>query len=223
MLAPLFKSLTKIFGSKADRDLKTILPFVEKISQQYPTLRNLSNDELRGKTSAFKLTIQQGLQHIDDEINELKVKAEGTADLNDKEDVFKQIDKLRTQRDSELEEILLELLPEAFAVVKETARRFTEDKELTVTATEMDRLLAANTRIKKPVRIQGDKAIWLNTWEAAGNPVVWNMVHYDVQLIGGVVLHQGKISEMATGEGKTLVSTLPAYLNALSGQGVHIV
>jgi preprotein translocase subunit SecA len=223
MLATLFKSLTKIFGSKADRDLKTILPLVEKISQQYPTLRNLSNDELRAKTTTFRQTIQDGLQHIDEEILTLKAKAESTIDLNDKEDVFKEIDKLRKQRDTELEVILLELLPEAFAVVKETARRFTEDKELTVSATEMDRALASNTRTKKPVRIEGDKAIWLNTWEAAGNPVVWNMVHYDVQLIGGVVLHQGKISEMATGEGKTLVSTLPAYLNALSGQGVHIV
>jgi preprotein translocase subunit SecA len=220
MLASIVK---KIFGNKSDKDIKQILPYVDQIKKAYEPLRSLSNDELRGKTVAFKQTIATSLAEIDAEIKQLHDETEAEADLQLKDDLFKKIDKLKKDRDTELEKTLMQLLPEAFAVVKETARRLTEDKELTVTATELDKELAAHPKVKKPVRIEGDKAIWSNSWEAAGSMVTWNMVHYDVQLIGGVVLHQGKISEMATGEGKTLVSTLPAYLNALSGQGVHVV
>jgi preprotein translocase subunit SecA len=220
MLAGIFKLL---FGNKSEKDIKQILPFVKQINQHYEALHSLSHDELRAKTASFKQTIADGLAEIDTEIAELLKVASTEADLLKKDDLFKSIDKLKKERDQELEKILITLLPEAFAVVKETARRFTEVKELEVTATPFDQELAAQVRVKKPVRIESDKAIWNNTWQAAGNTVTWNMIHYDVQLLGGIVLHQGKIAEMATGEGKTLVSTLPAYLNALSGQGVHIV
>ncbi|MCE2787791.1 MAG: preprotein translocase subunit SecA [Bacteroidota bacterium] len=224
MIGTVFKALTKVFGSKSERDLKEITPFVSEINQAYEKLRTLSHDELRGKTLAFKKQINEYLSDIDAEINTLKAKSEDAElDLIEKEVVFKDIDTLKKQRDESLEKVLMDILPEAFAVVKETARRLAEDKELEVSATEFDRELSTKTRPKKPVTIKGDKAIWSNSWEAAGNIITWNMVHYDVQLIGGIVLHQGKISEMATGEGKTLVSTLPAYLNALAGQGVHLV
>lgn len=224
MLGTIFKAVTKVFGSKSDRDLKPIYPLVEQINVEYAKLQSISNDDLRGKTLQFKARIAEYLSDIDNELSELKAKTE-TAEINihEKDDVFKAIDKLKKQRDEELEKVLNDILPEAFAVVKETARRFTEVKELEVNATEFDKQLSITTRPVKPVKINGDKATWSNSWEAAGTTVVWNMVHYDVQLIGGIVLHQGKISEMATGEGKTLVSTLPAYLNALAGNGVHIV
>ncbi len=222
MIGTVFKALTKVFGSKSERDLKDILPLVKEINIEFDKLRQISNDDLRGKTIQFKKRIQDYLSDIDAEVAALKVKTEvPDINLHEKEDLYKEIEKLQKQRDEELEKVLMEILPEAFAVVKETARRLTEDKELSVTATELDKELSI--RSKKPVRIEGDKAIWSNSWEAAGTMINWSMVHYDVQLIGGIVLHQGKISEMATGEGKTLVSTLPAYLNALSGQGVHIV
>ena len=213
--------LSKIFGSKSERDIKQIEPLVEQIKQEFPKLATLSNDELRQKTIDFKNRIKEALAHIDKEIDETKAKAE-SADLpiNEKTALYDEVDRLGKDRDKELEKVLIEILPQAFAVVKETARRFTESKTIEVTATEFDRNLAAR---KPNVVIQGDKAIHHNTWMAAGTEVTWNMIHYDVQLIGGIVLHQGKISEMATGEGKTLVGTLPAYLNALSGQGVHIV
>ncbi len=224
MINSIYNVVTKIFGSKSERDLKTITPYVAQINQAYAKLSSLSDDELRNQTALFKQRIAEYLSDIDAEINDLKQKAEvADVDIHVKDDLFKQLDKLRKHRNEELEKVLLELLPEAFAVVKETARRLTENKQLVVTATEFDKSLASQTRLKKAVSIQGDKAIWNNTWEAAGSTVTWNMIHYDVQLIGGVVLHQGKISEMATGEGKTLVSTLPAYLNALAGQGVHVV
>jgi preprotein translocase subunit SecA len=224
MINSIFNVVTKIFGSKSERDLKTITPYVALINQAYAQLTSLSDDELRNQTAVFKQRIAEYLSDIDTEMSALKLKAEVEgADIHEKDELFKQLDKLRKHRNEELEKVLLELLPEAFAVVKETARRLTENKQLVVTATELDKSLAAQTRLKKAVTIEGDKAIWSNTWEAAGSTVTWNMVHYDVQLIGGVVLHQGKISEMATGEGKTLVSTLPAYLNALAGQGVHVV
>ncbi len=222
MIGTVFKALTKVFGSKSERDLKDILPLVKEINIEFDKLRQISNDDLRGKTIQFKKRIQDYLSDIDTEVAALKVKTEvPDINLQEKEDLYKEIEKLQKQRDEELEKVLMEILPEAFAVVKETARRLTEDKELSVTATELDKELS--TRPKKPVRMEGEKAIWSNSWEAAGTMINWSMVHYDVQLIGGIVLHQGKISEMATGEGKTLVSTLPAYLNALSGQGVHIV
>ncbi|MES2807297.1 MAG: preprotein translocase subunit SecA, partial [Bacteroidota bacterium] len=214
--------ISKLFGSKSDRDVKAILPIVEKIKAEYAKLDQLTNDELRAKTIAFKATISEGLAGIDAEIKAIKDQTEGNPDMDvqEKVELYTQLDKLQKDRDKELEVILLELLPQAFAVVKETARRFTNNPTIEVTATEFDRTLAAQ---KTNVIIKGDKAIHHNTWNAAGNLVTWNMVHYDVQLIGGTVLHQGKISEMATGEGKTLVATLPAYLNAIAGQGVHIV
>ena len=217
----MLKFLSKLFGSKSERDIKAIQPYVNKIKDEYSKLTNLSHDELRAKTIEFKARIQEYLKEIDAEIAELKNKSDDTnTDMSAKTEVYEKIDKLTKDRDKKLEEILLEILPEAFAVVKDTARRLTENSVLEVTASDFDRELAAR---KPNVTIQGDKALWSNSWIAAGNEVKWNMVHYDVQLIGGIVLHQGKIAEMSTGEGKTLVGTLPTYLNALSGQGVHIV
>ena len=213
--------LTKVFGSKSERDIKAIQPLVIKINEEYAKLSSISNDELRSKTVYFKDVIAKALADIDGKIGDLKASAEGAElDLAGKTAIYDQVDALAKDRDKELETVLLDILPQAFAVVKETSRRFSENQFLEVTATEYDRNYAAR---KANVTIQGDKAIWANHWDAAGNDVVWNMVHYDVQLIGGIVLHSGKIAEMATGEGKTLVSTLPAYLNALAGQGVHIV
>jgi preprotein translocase subunit SecA len=217
----MLKFLSKLFGSKSERDIKSIQPIVEKIKGEYSKLTNLSHDELRAKTIEFKSRIQEYLKEIDTEIAELKTKADDTAvDISEKTEVYEKIDKLNKDRDKKLEEVLADILPEAFAVVKETARRLTENPVLEVTATDFDRELATR---KPNVTIVGDKSQWANKWLAAGNEVTWNMVHYDVQLIGGIVLHQGKIAEMMTGEGKTLVGTLPTYLNALSGQGVHIV
>jgi len=213
--------LSKLFGSKSNRDIKLIQPLVEKTKEEYAKLHSLSNDELRQRTINFKARIQAFLEEIDKEIAVVKTKAESEdLPINEKTALYDQLDKLQKDRDKELEKVLMEILPEAFAVMKDTARRFTENTTIEVTATQADRELAAR---KKNVVIQGDKAIHHNTWLAAGTEVTWNMIHYDVQLIGGIVLHQGKIAEMATGEGKTLVGTLPAYLNALSGQGVHIV
>jgi preprotein translocase subunit SecA len=216
--------LKKLFGNKSDRDLKPIYPIVEQIKLEFAKLQNITDDELRNKTAEFKEYIKSELATIDNNIAELlkETEVEGI-DLQGKDDIFKEVDKLKKQRDEQIEKALNEILPQAFAVVKETARRLTENKQLVVTASQFDRDLAAKTKPKKPVTIDGDKAIYANTWDAAGNTVVWNMVHYDVQLIGGIVLHSGKISEMGTGEGKTLVSTLPAYLNALAGEGVHLV
>jgi preprotein translocase subunit SecA len=213
---------SKLFGSKSERDVKSILPLVEKVKVEYAKLGDISNDELRAKTIEFKETIKTGLAGIDAEIQAIKDRTENEPDMdvNEKVELYTQLDKLEKDRNKELEDILMNILPEAFAVVKETASRFKNNKTIEVTASEFDRELAAK---KANVLIKGDKAIHHNTWLAAGNEVTWDMVHYDVQLIGGVVLHQGKIAEMATGEGKTLVATLPAYLNALAGQGVHIV
>ncbi|MGG5903117.1 preprotein translocase subunit SecA [Sphingobacterium daejeonense] len=216
----MLKFLSKLFGSKSERDVKGVQPLVNKIKEEYEKLSSLTHDELRGKTADFKQRISDYLQDIDNEINGLKTEAEATEDMELKTSTYDKIDKLTKDRDKKLEEVLLEILPEAFAVVKETARRFTENKEIEVTASQFDRDIAAR---KPNVTIEGDKARWKNTWTAAGTEVTWNMVHYDVQLIGGIVLHQGKIAEMSTGEGKTLVGTLPTYLNALAGQGIHIV
>ncbi|SEO20855.1 protein translocase subunit secA [Mucilaginibacter gossypiicola] len=214
--------ISKLFGSKSERDVKSIQPIVEKIKAEYAKLGSLSNDELRAKTIYFKETIAEGLSGIDSEIQAIKDRTENELDMDvaEKVELYTQLDKLEKDRNKELEDILMNILPEAFAVVKETASRLSANSSLEVTATEFDRTLAAR---KSNVTIKGDKAFHSSTWIAAGNEVTWNMVHYDVQLIGGTVLHQGKISEMATGEGKTLVATLPAYLNALAGQGVHIV
>ena len=220
MFSILSKSVTKIFGTKSDRDIKAIMPLVEQIKAAYALLSHLSDDELRAKSTDFKTRIQDFLASIDAEIKSLHEKSQATEDIDEKDGYFQAIDKLEEDRNKQLEIVLLQILPEAFAVVKETARRFTENKQLVVTATFEDKALAAK---KSNVKIEGDQAIWLNQWNAAGNLITWEMIHYDVQLIGGIVLHQGKISEMGTGEGKTLVSTLPTYLNALAGRGVHIV
>lgn len=213
--------LAKIFGTKSERDIKALQPIVTQINEEYIKLSSLSNDELRAKTTEFKATIASGLADIDAKIADLKAQAENSElSLQEKTSLYEEVDALGKERDIELEKILKEILPAAFAVVKETSRRLTENEILEVTATQFDRDLATR---KSNVKIVGDKAQWANRWDAAGSEVLWNMVHYDVQLIGGMVLHSGKIAEMATGEGKTLVSTLPAYLNALAGQGVHIV
>ncbi len=222
MLGILNKGIAKIFGTKSEKDLKELVPYVEKINAEYVKLATISDDELRNKTHELKQVIKGHLKKIDDEVEELhnKIDADPNLDINEKENIFSRIDKLEEDRNKDLEDILMEILPLAFAVIKETARRLTENKKLVVEATLHDKQIAA---AKSNVEIDGNKATWHNKWIAAGNEVEWQMVHYDVQLIGGVVLHQGKIAEMATGEGKTLVATLPAYLNALAERGVHIV
>jgi len=220
MFDALSKTFKKLVGSKADRDLKAIMPQVEKIKEIYPGLASISNDELRNKTIAFKKKIKDAISADLEQIEELKKKAESESDILQKEQYYEEIDKIETSTNSTIEEVLEEILPEAFAVVKETARRFTENEKVEVTASEMDKDIAAS---RDSVVIEGDKAIWFNEWNAAGAEIKWEMIHYDVQLIGGIALHSGKISEMATGEGKTLVATLPVYLNALAGRGVHLV
>ncbi len=215
--------LSKIFGgNKSEKDVKKITPLVAKINGFFTQYQSLSNDALRAKTTEFKNRISLHLGNIDEQINAKKENAENlpVTNINEKDVIYQEIDVLKKERDKQIEIILLEILPEAFATVKETSRRFMENKSLECTATELDKTLAVK---KDHITIQGDKSIFANTWKAGGGDVVWNMLHYDVQLIGGVVLHSGKIAEMATGEGKTLVSTLPAYLNALAGEGVHIV
>jgi len=213
--------LAKIFGSKSERDIKALQPIVVQINEEYAKLSSLSNDELRNKTIEFKETIASALATIDGKITDLKAQAESPElSLAEKTNLYDEVDALGKERNVELEKVLQQILPQAFAVVKETSRRLSENEHLEVTATPFDREIAAR---KSNVKIVGDKALWANRWDASGTEVVWNMVHYDVQLIGGMVLNGGKIAEMATGEGKTLVSTLPAYLNALAGQGVHIV
>ncbi|MEC8221691.1 MAG: DEAD/DEAH box helicase, partial [Bacteroidota bacterium] len=217
----MFGFLKKILGSKSDKDLKEIYPLVDKINTEFDKLKGISDEDLRGKTKSFKLKIKESLKETDDEIKSLKNKYEvSEGSLDEKEEILNSIDKIIEDQNKTIENVLNEILPEAFAVVKETARRFSENGSLEVMATDYDKALSEN---KENIKIKGSKALWLNKWEAAGVSIEWNMIHYDVQLIGGVVLHQGKISEMATGEGKTLVATLPAYLNALPGRGVHIV
>jgi len=221
MLNFLQKGLSKIFGSKSNRDIKSISPIVDDVNEHYLSYQNFSHDELRQKTQDFKYRIQEYLSEIDQQINELTEKAENEElEIDEKESIFSKVDKLKKERDQAIEEILNEILPEAFAVVKEAARRFSTNEFIRVKATDLDKELA----VKNPhIKIEGDEAVYPNKWTAAGGEISWNMTHYDVQLIGGTVLHRGKIAEMATGEGKTLVSTLPAYLNALAGCGVHIV
>jgi len=219
----MLKFLSKLIGgNKSEKDVAKILPYVEKINQFYRQYQGITNDELRGKTPEFRQRIKEHLAEIDAVIAAKKEEADNlpTQELHAKDVIYQEVDLLKKDRDKELEVVLDLILPEAFAVVKETAHRFSENKELVATATQLDRDLSV---IKDYVRIEGEQSIFNNTWTAAGGPVTWNMVHYDVQLIGGVVLHQGKIAEMSTGEGKTLVSTLPSYLNALSGEGVHVV
>ena len=215
--------LSKLLGgNKSEKDIKKITPIVEKIKEYYQQYQSLSNDQLRAQTAAFREKIAAGLSDIDNQIAAKKSAAEGLADaeIESKDALYQEIDALKKERDTKLEEILNDLLPEAFATVKEAAHRFAENPNLESNATELDKKLSAT---KGYIHINGDTVSYDNHWTAAGAEVTWNMVHYDVQLIGGIVLHQGKIAEMATGEGKTLVSTLPSYLNALAGEGVHLV
>jgi preprotein translocase subunit SecA len=222
MLKSITGGLKKMFGTKYERDIASYMPLVEETNEYFASYASLTDDELRQKTTEFRQRIADHLSEIDEEMNRTRTEAEETEDVHDKEAIFAELDKLQEQRDEELEVILKDLLPEAFAAIKEAARRFTENETLTVTATDFDREMAGNPK-KSYVEIKGDQAIWKNSWVAAGGEITWNMIHYDVQLIGGMVLHDGKIAEMQTGEGKTLVATLPAYLNGLSGQGVHVV
>ena len=215
-----FNSLiSKLFGNKSSRDMREIQPWVEKVKAAYPEISALSNDELRAATLALKEKIQGSVSKERAKIAELKASIEDT-ELEKREAIFNQIDKLEKEVLEIIDKELDEALPRAFAIVKDTARRFTENETVEVTATEFDRVLAAKHDF---VTIEGDKAIYRNHWQAGGNDTVWNMIHYDVQLFGGTVLHKGKIAEMATGEGKTFVATLPVFLNALSGNGVHVV
>lgn len=214
-------SVLKVFvGDKSEKDVKAIQPIVDKIKAAEKGLTNLSLDELRSKTVAFKEKIKEATKEIDQKIIELGKKAEASEDIGEKEEIYAQIDGLKEDTYTTSENILNEILPEAFAVVKETAKRFVHNENLEVTANEFDREISAE---KDYVSLDGDKAIWKNSWNAAGKQVTWDMIHYDVQLIGGITMHQGKIAEMQTGEGKTLVATLPVYLNALTGRGVHLV
>jgi len=211
--------LSSIFGNKSTRDMKEIQPWVNKVKAVYPEIQQLDNDALRAKTQELKAYIRNSATEQRAKVDELKAKVEST-ELEDREELFNQIDKLEKEILDLYEKALDEVLPTAFAIMKDTARRFSENEEVVVTATDFDRQLAAT---KDFVRIEDDKAIYANHWKAGGNEITWNMVHYDVQLFGGVVLHKGKIAEMATGEGKTLVATLPVFLNALTGNGVHVV
>lgn len=219
----MFGFISKLLGgSKSEKDVKKIQPLVAKTNEYFASYQSLSNDQLRNKTQEFRTRIREYLTAIDEEIAARNAEAAALPfnDLNGKDAIYQAVDKLKKDRDKKIEEILEQLLPEAFAVVKEASRRFRDNTELVSTATDLDRDLSVK---KSYIQIKGDQSFFANTWTAAGGQVTWNMVHYDVQLIGGAVLHSGKISEMATGEGKTLVSTLPAYLNALAGEGVHIV
>ncbi len=211
--------MTKLFGNKSQRDLKEITPYVDKIKAVYPSIQALSNDELRAKTDEIKRRIQD---YVADERAEVEALRSGIEDkeLEEREAIWEKVDKMEKTITDKMEVVLEEVLPETFAIVKDTARRFAENKEVEVTANGFDRDLATKHDF---VRIEGDKAIYQNHWVAGGNEITWDMVHYDVQLFGGVVLHKGKIAEMATGEGKTLVATLPVFLNALTRNGVHVV
>ena len=215
------KLLQSLFGNKSSKDMKLIQPLVNKVKEAYPEIQKLSNDELRARTKQLQQYVQDSAKQQKEKIAELKAKIEETP-IDERESIFNAIDKLEKEVLDIYEKALDEVMPVAFSIVKDTARRFAENEETVVTATEFDRELAANPK-NDFITIDGDKAIYHNHWTAGGNDLKWEMVHYDVQLFGGIVLHQGKIAEMATGEGKTLVSTLPVFLNALTGNGVHVV
>ncbi len=215
------KFLQSLFGNKSSKDMKLIQPLVEKVKEAYPEIKALSNDELRARTKQLQKYVQDSANEEKAKIAELKAKIEDTP-IDERESIFNAIDKLEKEVLEIYEKALNEVMPVAFSIVKDTARRFAENEETVVTATDFDRELAANPK-NDFITIDGDKAIYHNHWTAGGNDLKWEMVHYDVQLFGGTVLHQGKIAEMATGEGKTLVSTLPVFLNALTGNGVHVV
>ncbi len=213
--------LKMFFGTKSDKDRKEIEPYVNKIKEIYPQIEQLSNDELRAHSAALQAAVAAYIADDEAQITDLKAKLENMeTSLDEKEEISRKIDHLTEEIDRKIEEKLDEILPEAFAIMKDTARRFTQNSEVVVTATDFDRDLAAE---KDFIRIEGDKAIYSNSWTAGGNKITWDMIHYDCQLFGGVVLHKGKIAEMATGEGKTLVATLPVFLNALAKKGVHMV
>ena len=219
----MLKIISTLFGgSKSEKDVKKIQHLVGVINGHFEGYRAFDNDQLRAKTLEFKARIKAHTKELDSLIEAEQNKAEALSegDLMARDAIYQNIDTIKKDRDQAIEKVLWEILPEAYAVVKEAARRFTNEEELVTTATDLDRELSVS---KEYVEIKGDKSVFQTTWNAAGTPVTWNMVHYDVQLIGGIVLHQGKIAEMSTGEGKTLVSTLPAYLNALADEGVHIV
>ena len=216
----MFNFLKNIFGNKHEKDVKSYSAVVDKTNAFFNEYQALSNDQLRSKTLEFRSRIKESLKDIDTDISLLVEKANAMDDFQTKENLYNEVDGLKKERNKYLEDVLKQMLPEAFAVVKETARRFKENETISVTALDHDRNLAIKADY---VSIQGDQAIWKNSWKAAGGDITWNMLHYDVQLIGGMVLHEGKIAEMATGEGKTLVATLPAYLNGLTGEGVHVI
>jgi preprotein translocase subunit SecA len=218
----MFDFLKKVFGTKSEKDVKDIEPMVDEINEIFATLATISNDELRARSKNLKAKIQEYIKEERAKIDGINAEIESKPDMdvNTKEELYKEIDEIEVEITKKIEDVLNDILPEAFAILKETARRFKENKELEVTALDYDNQFAKNL---KHIEIRGGKAFWKNSWTAAGAEITWDMVHYDVQLIGGIVLHQGKISEMATGEGKTLVSTLPVFLNALAGRGVHLV
>jgi len=218
MITNILKSL---FGDKSLKDQKLYKPFVDDALSKEQAIKACTDDQLREKTQGFRALINQAIQSLETESQSLQAEAKNpNLSLDDKQVIFEKIDAITKEIDEKIEGVLLEILPEAFAVVKETAFRWANHGKLVVSATDFDKTLASR---KDGITIQGDQAIWSNEWTAAGNKVQWNMVHYDVQLMGGAVLHKGNIAEMQTGEGKTLVATLPVYLNALSGKGVHIV
>ena len=218
-MASFLNIIGKLFGNKYDKDIKEISPIVKEINKQFDNLSGLSNDQLRGKTSELKKQIKDYVAIERKQIKDLKEKSQ-KATAQEKEDLYKEIDSLEKVILEKIEIILNNILPEAFAVVKETARRFSTNESLEVLATDNDKELAT---VKDFISINGDKAIYQTSWDAAGTSIKWDMIHYDVQLIGGIVLHQGKIAEMQTGEGKTLSATLPIYLNSLTELGVHLV
>ena len=222
-LADIFK---KLFGTKAERDMKAIKPLLDKVLAAYEDIDKLSNDELRAKTEELKAFVASRIADDEKRIAEIKAQLDGDLAIEEKEKLATESDKLVKKVDEDIETALNEILPQAFAIMKSTARRFAQNAEVEVTANDFDRKLAAShdfVEIRPGKDGEPDKAVWFNSWTAGGNRITWDMVHYDVQLIGGIVLHQGKIAEMATGEGKTLVATLPVFLNALSGKGVHMV
>ena len=210
----------KLFGTKADRDMKAIKPTLDKVLEAYKKIDTLDDDQLRARCQELKDQIQAAIAADEARIAEIKAELEKDIPLTQKEALATEQDKLVKKVDETIEKVLDEILPEAFAIMKSTARRFTQNPEIRVKATDFDRNLSTT---KEFVTIDGDYAVWQNHWMAGGNEITWDMIHYDVQLIGGIVLHQGKIAEMATGEGKTLVATLPVFLNALAGKGVHVV
>lgn len=213
--------LKKMFGSKAERDLKQLQPILNKVLESYQRIDKLTDDQLREESGKIRQTIADRIRDNETQKKSLRMQLE---DINisaeEKEKLATEVDRLVKKIDEQIEEVLMEVLPDAFAVMKSTARRFKENPVIRVRATDFDRDLSTRHDF---VTIDGEYAEWKNTWMAGGNPITWDMVHYDVQLIGGIVLHQGKIAEMATGEGKTLVATLPVFLNALAGKGVHVV